>query len=92
MIYGMKNSMYALNVTWFYAEVLQQKNTLAKNAEQYMKRNKMSLTELEKDVIKAIGGNQYADVPADPIWVFAVEYDTKIVTKKQISGVISSLS
>ena len=52
----------------------------------------MSLTELEKDVIKAIGGNQYADVPADPIWVFAVEYDTKIVTKKQISGVISSLS
>lgn len=51
----------------------------------------MNLTELEKDVIRAIAENQYADTPDSPVWSFAISYHTKIAKKKQISGVVSSL-
>ena len=51
----------------------------------------MNLTELEKDVIVAIAENQYADVPSDPVWSFAIDFHTKITKTEQISGVVSSL-
>lgn len=51
----------------------------------------MNLTELEKDVIVAIAENQYADNPESPVWSWAIVYDTKVVTKINVSGVVSSL-
>ena len=49
------------------------------------------LTELEKDVIVAIAENQYADFPDSWVWSWAIDYETKITKKEQISGVVSSL-
>lgn len=51
----------------------------------------MTLTELEKDVIVAIAENQYADFPDSWVWSWAIDYETKITKKHQISGVVSSL-
>ena len=51
----------------------------------------MNLTVLEKDVMRAIGENQYSDYPGAPVWSFAIEYHTVFTNKHQISGVVSSL-
>jgi len=51
----------------------------------------MKITELEKDVIIAIAENQYADSPDSEVWSWAIEYETKITKKEQVSGVVSSL-
>ena len=51
----------------------------------------VNLTELEKDVIRAIAENQYADAPDSQVWSWAIVWHTKIVTKKEVSGVVSSL-
>ena len=51
----------------------------------------MKLTELEKDVIIAIAENEYSDVPGNPVWSWAIDYETKITKKEQVSGVVSSL-
>lgn len=51
----------------------------------------MNLTELEKDVVRAIAENQYADAPDSEVWSFAIKYHTKVTRDEQICGVVSSL-
>ena len=51
----------------------------------------INLTKYEKDVIVAIAENAYSNVPGDEIWSFAIADQTKIVKKREVSGVVSSL-
>lgn len=51
----------------------------------------MILTELERDVIKnGFGNNEFED-DGDAVWSWSIQPNCKLVTEKQISGVISSL-
>lgn len=49
------------------------------------------LTQLEKDVIfNGFGNNEYEN-DGSAVWSWSIQPNCKIVTEKQISGVISSL-
>ena len=52
----------------------------------------LKITELEKDVIfNGFGHNEYEDT-GEAVWTWSIQPNCKIVTEKQISGVISSLN
>lgn len=51
----------------------------------------MNLTDMEKDVIRAIAENEYCDVLGQDVWSWAISHQTKITNDNQIPGVVSSL-
>ncbi len=51
----------------------------------------VNITENEKDVIKNGFGNNEFNNEGEPVWSYSIQPNCKIVSKKQINGVISSL-